>query len=140
MKLSRLRITVGVLTLIGLLAGWSPVGADPPKPEQPAVQRGFTDPWLLVERQDGSRTVLSNPKFGMLGDKVYLVGRTVFLEGISNDRFFDKMIQWVYLGDAHRLAEVADLTLLRDAADHEIKVRARLLGMPIEKIKTPLAK
>jgi hypothetical protein len=87
----------------------------------------------LVSACPGTAPCRSNPQFGILGEKAYVVGRTVFLEGISNDRFFDKMIQWVYLGDAHRLAEVADLALLRDAADREIQVKARLLGMPIQK-------
>ncbi len=65
MKASRTRImSCCTLLLIGLLAGWSLLGADVVKQERRPVQQGFTAEYVLIERQDGSRTVLERPHLG----------------------------------------------------------------------------
>jgi hypothetical protein len=120
----------GACSLVGLLAGWCILGADAPKKE-----KAFTADYLLVETQDGARTVLEQPRLATLGDKTYVVGRTRFLEGVSNDLLLNNTIQWVPLNDARRLAEADTLDLLHGNA---VEAKARRVtftpvGQPIKK-------
>jgi hypothetical protein len=139
MKLSRPRIMLCCTLVIGLLAGWSLLGADVVKKEQRPVQQGFTADYVLIERQDGSRTVLERPHLGILGDKTYVVGRTLSLEGVTDDLFFNDTIQWVSLADVRRLAEVADYSLLQRNAEvaRERLAKRRVFDKPKQEEKIP---
>jgi hypothetical protein len=133
MKLSRSRIMLCcTLTLIGLLVGWSMIGADDKKQEQQPVQRGFTAEYVLIETQDGSHTVLTRPRLGILGDRTYLVGATISLDGVTNDGLFERTTQWVCLSDVRRLGEVIDHPdALRRLVQREIQKKARTREKPL---------
>jgi hypothetical protein len=121
MKLSRSRIVLCALATIGLFAAWPLLAADGPKPPPqppPPIQEGFTADYVLIERQDGSLTILEKPRARTLGNTTYLVGKTVFLDGVSTDRLFSLTVQWVRLSDVRRLGEFVgdDLSQIRTLA------------------------
>src|SRR5438552_2292282 len=126
MKLSRSGIGLCSLTVIGLLAAWSLLAADSPKPQP--QREGFTSDFVLIQRQDGSLTVLRNPQLGTLGNKTYLVGQTLSWDDVSSDDvFFDSTVEWICLADIRRLSET-DSNIggrIRDIRNARQALRAR---------------
>jgi hypothetical protein len=118
-------IAVGVLAAIGLFLAGPFLGADGPQTAQ-VIPDGFTGEYVVVERKDGSMTILQLPQLRTLGPKTYLVGKTISIKEVTDDALFEPTKQWVCLEDVRRMGETtsgSDLENIR-----AIAVQRRLEG------------
>jgi hypothetical protein len=86
-------------------------------------QSGFTGEFALIEKKDGTFTVLSHPKSGSLGGKSCLVGRTHFVSGLTDDAIFESTTQWVFLDEVRRLGEIDNSSQLDTIVDAARKLK-----------------
>jgi hypothetical protein len=128
MRTRSFAFVVGTITLCALLIGGSPASDDSRGPHHD-IPQGFRAEYLVIETTNGLFTVLRQPQLRMLGDRTYLVGRTVSQEGVTDDALFAPTTQWVCLLDVRRMGEVAsdaELRQIREIAAEQRAIREEL--------------
>src|SRR5207237_11474 len=123
MKLRTLLIVVGASVVAGLSLGRPTLTAGEPQSPQPTLT-GFTGQYVLIEKKDGGVVVLQRPELRTVGERPYLVGRTVPLPGITDDGLFVPTAQWVYMEDIRRMGETDSASTLLEIREMAQRRRA----------------
>jgi hypothetical protein len=90
-----------------------------------AIPQGFSNEYVLIETSNKTFTVLRRPRLRTLGDRTYLVGKTVSVSEVTQDELFSPTIQWVCLKDICRMGEVENESGLREIAAIGVEKRDR---------------
>jgi hypothetical protein len=121
----------GLLLLAALTASMSGLVASNPRPVHAApVPEGLTGEYVLLEKKDGTFTAMKGAKVRALAGESYLVGETVYLEGVTDDRLFTSTTQWARLSDVRRMGTLqheGHLEHVKQVAE-EMKVERRHRG------------
>ena len=105
MRIRTAALAGGASVLCAILVGGSLL-ADNPNASPQELPQGFEAAYLLVETTHGAVTVIEHPHLRALGNRTYVIGKTVSLSGVTDDELFDPTDQWVCLEDVRRMGEV----------------------------------
>jgi hypothetical protein len=123
MKLRAWLTAFGTLALVGLLIREPLLTAQGPKSAR-ASPEGFGGQYVLVEKKDGGFVMLLKPEVRTLGERTYLVGRTVPVPGVTDDELFAPLAQWVGLDDIRRMGEADSTSIVSELQNIAVRRRA----------------
>jgi hypothetical protein len=107
METRTIALAGGATVLFVILVGGSLLADNSSLPNQ-EVPQGFSYRYIIIETTKGAVTVLRDPKLRALDRRIYVVGATVTLTGVTDDEFFSSTHQWVCLEDVRRMGEFSD--------------------------------
>jgi hypothetical protein len=109
------RVLIGLVGLlaIGTIMVSLLLAQEPKAPSGPLPQT-FAPPFLVIATKDGRLLALEKPEVRTLGNRTYLVGRSMFPRG-GHLHDFAGSRQWIWLEDVRDMDEVATENEVRAA-------------------------